>query len=80
MGVVKAILTLQLPTDDWRRGRILAACTDPALIRYFCEAVLTQRRADADDLSDPFDRELARLEIEQLEARLAFALGTGVGG
>ena len=71
----RAILALQVPTDDWSKGRILAACTDAALIRTFCKAVLALRSKEADRVEDPFGRELARLELEQLRARLAFALG-----
>jgi len=73
--MTRAILALQIPTDDWSKGRILAACTDAALIRTFCEAVLTLRSEEADQVEDPFGRELARLQLEQLKARFAFALG-----
>ena len=72
---MRAVLTIQIPTDDWRRGHILAASTDPNLIRHFCQTVLELRSREADRLDDPFDRELARVEIEQLRARFAFALG-----
>jgi hypothetical protein len=77
---MRAVLALQLPTEDWRRGRILVASTDPGLIRWFCRTVLAHRRERLDHLKDPFDRELARLEVEQLEARLSFALVAGEVG
>ena len=73
--MMNAVLTLQIPTDDWRRGRILAASTDPALIRIFCRTVLAIRSQEVDDLDGIFERELGRLEMEQLKARFAFALG-----
>jgi len=74
-GMSRAILTLQIPTDDWSKGRILAVSTDAALIHTFCEAVLALRSEEADTAEDPFGRELARLQLEQLRARFAFALG-----
>ena len=73
---MRAILTLQIPTEDWKRGRILVASSDPALVRLFCRSVLKQRLSELDDLGgDLFDKELALLEIEQLRARLSYALG-----
>lgn len=71
---MRAVLTLQVPTDDWKRGRIIAATTDGGLIRAFCRRLLQIREADADNRGDVFDREIARLELEQLRARLSFAL------
>lgn len=74
VAMMKAVLTLQMPADDWRSGRILAACSDLEVIRSFCNTLLALRIEEADRLDDPFERELARLEIEQLQARIAFAL------
>ena len=71
----RAILALQVPTDDWTRGHVLAASTDTTLIRRFCKAVLAERSGEVDQIEDPGERELARLELEQLKARFAFALG-----
>ena len=72
---MRAILTLQLPSDDLKSGRILAATSDSDLIAHVCRWLLAERRSALERVdSDVFERELARLEFEQLRARLSFAL------
>jgi hypothetical protein len=70
------LLTLQVPTEDWSGSQILAATADEALIRQFCEAILTERREEAEQLEDPGAREIAQLKVEQVKARIDLALGT----
>ena len=75
IGIMTVFLTLQMPTDDWSRGRILAASADGVLIRRFCKTVLAERSEEIAQAEDPKARELAQLKLEQLKARLDFALG-----
>ena len=72
---MRAILTLQIPSDDLRRGRILVASSDPSLLRLVCDKLIAFKVRDLEQhKGNLFDRELARLELEQLRARLSFAL------
>ena len=76
---MRAILTLQIPSDDLKKGRILVASSDPVLIRLVCTRLLTSKEQDLDrHPGDVFDKELARLELEQLRARMSFALADEV--
>ena len=67
-------LTLQMPTEDWSRGRILAASADGVLIRRFCKAVIAEQRDEIARADSPEARELAQLKLEQLKARFDLAL------
>ncbi len=72
---MRAILTLQVPSDDLRYGRILVASSDQNLIRLVCNRLLTSKVCELRQQSgDLFSKELARLELEQLRARLSLAL------
>ena len=72
---MRAVLTLQIPSPDWRRGHVLVASSDRLLIREFCRKILEMRESDLDGLSgDAFERELARINLDQLRARLTWIL------
>jgi len=67
-------LVLQLPTADLRRARIVAATDDRHAIRAFAQRMLQLAEEAVDAAPDPFARELAHLEREQVRARLEYAL------
>ena len=67
-------LVLQLPTADLRRAHVVAATDDSAAMSAFARRLLELADEAAEAASDPFARELAYLEREQLSARLQYAL------
>jgi hypothetical protein len=72
-----ARLVLQLPSPEApRKALVIAASDDQVLVRSFCATLLARAEAATDAAGDPFSRELARIQFEQLRARLAFALGS----
>ncbi len=72
---MRAILTLQIPSEDLKKGRIPAASSDFDLIKLVSVCLLAKREKElAEHDGDLFEKELARLQLEQLRARLSFAL------
>ena len=69
-----ARLVLQLPSADLRQAHIVAATDDSEAIAAFADRLLSLAGEVVDAASDPFFRELAYLEKQQLEARLHYAL------
>lgn len=77
-GIVSSVmacrLVLQLPTSDLRRARVVAATDDPAAIREFVHRLLENADLGINKAPDPYSRELALIERDQLQARLDYAL------
>jgi len=71
---MQAIVTIQLPILEEGYGRILAASGNPSVVKTVCTAILREQQREVDDIDDPFERELALLQLEQLKARLSFAV------
>ena len=67
-------LVLQLPAADLRSVRLVSATDDQEAISAFAERQLLLAHESIDAAADPFSRELAYLEMEQLRARLKYAL------
>ena len=72
---MNAQLVLQLPVNEaGRKALVVAACDDPNVISEFATRMLEASEASVDRADDPFEREYARIRLEQLRARLHFAL------
>ena len=69
-------LVLQIPKpNNARQSFVIAATDDAVTIDLFVQRLLEQAEAAVEAANDVFSAELARIELEQLIARLSFALG-----
>lgn len=70
-----ALLALQVPDPDLRSSRIVAFTRDPAALRAFRRAVLSEYQERAATAQTPESRRLAEEELVEVRARLAWVLG-----
>ena len=74
-ATVPCRLVLQVPGANVRRSFVVAASDDHAAIRTFAVQMLNQAQDAIDRAPDVFAREFAVIEMEQLKARLSWAIG-----
>ena len=70
------VLVLQLPTPDLKYGHVITASTNPALLRQFCETVLSDQARRVEESEDLFQREFQQIRLDQLRVKLAWATGS----
>ena len=70
-----AVLTLSVPDPDLSQLRLVAATGDPRALRAFRQAVIRAHRQAVQEARTPAARALAQRKLEEMKARLTWALG-----